>query len=464
MSTWRVGALLPLLLLASCAAAPAATAPSVDTTQPASVTTSSTAPASTSTSTAPPTTTTAGTDPGTPVSAWLDARRADGLDQVLMRSYWSTLDAVLVTAFTTTPSLQGDVVLAIADGRTVPLPPEIRSLLPSPPTEAPDLRVTALDGDPLVVLVAADRTTVVAARLDPDSLTWTIEQEVSSLAVGERLDLYRAGDAVLFAHRDLTVTDAYQQWGEILAADGTVTRMAAPPDGVPIWFTNDAAGRAWLLGLDTVAGDHPDLRAPVAFDPATNEWLTVPVPDWVTCPDRPDGCVWGDRHEWPDRQFFRTTTAGIVVTLPDGSIGVLDPVALTWRRLDDPPMPIPGSIVAVVGDDRLLVLPGPDEHLTQSLGTALWLDVTDGSWSATQVADLSGSTPPVWWEARWWGPILLLGADADEVGNPPIVAIDLDTGTVRAPLPDELAAWPALVEQMPIADAITAWELQAARD
>ena len=237
--------------------------------------------------------------------------------------------------------------------------------------------------------------------------------------------------------------------------------MTAPPADTPMWFTNDAGDRALLLGFDTVAGEAPDLRAPVAFDPRTNTWTTVPDPEWLS--RRTDGYVWQDRHEWPDPQFFRTTQAGVVATLPDGSYGLLDPVALTWRRLNDPPIALPGPIVSSVGDDRLVALPGPALDDTQALGTAVWLDIASGSWSAEQIVDRSGRTPPVWWEPRWWGDVLLLGADADEVGNPPRVAIDLTTGEVRAPSAEEVTVWPALTGQVPIDELISAWQVRLGR-
>ena len=245
-----------------------------------------------------------------------------------------------------------------------------------------------------------------------------------------------------------------------LGFDGAVTLMADPPADTPIRFTTDAGGRAMLLGLDTVADMSADLPAPIAFDPATNLWVPVPAPDWLTCGD---GCWWGDRHEYADPQFFRTTPAGVVARLPDASYGLLDPVALTWRRMDDPPIALPGPLVASVGDDRVVALPSPPYEGLQDLGVAAWLDLTSGRWTIQQIADTTGWIAPVWWEPRWWGDVLLLGADSDEVGNPPIAAIDLTTGEVRPPTAADLAAWPGLQSQVPIADLITAWQLRAGR-
>lgn len=403
------------------------------------------------TTTGAPTTAPAPTDERAPIVRWLQEQQAAGLDQVFVDPWWSAQDAALVIAFTQVPTVRGELVVALADGRTAPLPTGMTSLLPATPTGAPNIRITHLDGDPLAVMVAPDGRTVVAARLDTERLAWTAVARVASLGPGERLDLYRAGDVTLFVHW----TDMGTQWGEIVHPDGTVTRMADAPADTPIWFTNAGGGRALLLGLDTVAEPADDLPAPVAFDPVTNEWLRIPTPDWVRCSGAGDGCWWGDRHEYADPQFFRTTPAGVVARLPDGSYGVLDPVALTWRRVDDPPIALPGPIVAAVGDDRLLALPGPPYEGPQSLGVAAWLDLGTGTWTTEQVADMTGWATPVWWEPRWWGDVMLLGADRDEVGNPPIVAIDLTTGEVRPPTVDELAAWPALDHQVPIDALIT---------
>jgi hypothetical protein len=201
----------------------------------------------------------------------------------------------------------------------------------------------------------------------------------------------------------------------------------------------------------------------VAFDPTTNTWSIVPTPEWVDCTDRSsDDCRWGARHEFPDPHVFRTTPAGIVAWLPDGTYGLLDPTTLTWRRMDDPPIALPGPVVAAVGNDRLVALPGPTGETpeAQSIGTAAWLDLVSGTWTTQQILDPTGLSAPVWWEPRWWGDVLLLGYDSDEVDNPPLVAIDLTTGETRSPTPDESSAWPGLVDQMPIDDLIAAWNLR----
>jgi hypothetical protein len=320
----------------------------------------------------------------------------------------------------------------------------------------------------LLVLVADDGLAITASRLDPETLTWTDVTGLSPLVAGERLELYTAGDHTLVVHRlvpaafEQTPVE-YEQWGEMISPEGIVTRMAEPPADTPIGFTNDAGGRAFLLGYDTVAQVTPDLPAPVVFDPAINTWAIVPTPDWVNCTGgSPDGCWWGARHEFPDPHVFGTTPAGIVAWLPDGTYGLLDPTTLTWRRMDDPPIALPGPIVAAVGDDRWVALPGPTGELpeTQSIGVAAWLDLVAGTWTTQQIVAPSGLTPPVWWEPRWWGDALLLGYDSDEIGNPPLVAIDLSTGETRAPTEDELTAWPGLTDMMPIEDLITTWGLR----
>ena len=409
-----------------------------------------------------PDTTTAPIEDAATIVGWLSQQRASGLDQTILEPNWSTEDAVIVTAYTRSPSLRGDLVVALQDGRIAPLPLSMQDLLPETPTQAPNVRLSHLDGSPLLVMVADDGRTVVASRLDPDLLTWTDLEGITPLAAGERLDLYTAGAHALFVHWDNTVTEAYVQWGEMVSPDGTVSRMADPPADTPIWFTNDAGGRAILLGLDTVAEVSPHLPAPVAFDPPTNTWLEVPAPEWLPCGRGGTRCRWADRHEYSEALFFRTTPAGVVAVLPDGSYGLLDPVALTWRRIDDPPIDLPGPIVAAVGADRLIALPGVAFDGTQALGIAVWLDLTTGTWITEQIVDPSGWVAPVWWEPRWWGDVLLLGADADEVGNPPRVAIDLITGEVRPPRADELAAWPSLALQVPIGDLVDAWQRRLA--
>lgn len=400
-------------------------------------------------------TTTAAPAP-TSVAEWLSDQHSAGFGQVYTDGYWASAPATLITAYMTTPRLDGEIAVALADGRVAPLPDSILTALPDPPTGQPNIRLTELGGDPLLVYIAPDGT-VLASHLDPITLAWTDIDAVSPLTGSERLDLYTTGEHALFVHWDNSAVETYRQWGEIVAPDGSVTRMADPPADTPIWFTDHAAGRAFLLGFDTAAQVSPDLPAPVLFDPLANSWQAVPTPDWVACGDE---CLWSARHEGPDPQFSIPTAAGIVMFLPDGSYGILDPEALTWRRVDDPPIPLPGPIVVVIGDDRLLALPGASYEGEQAIGTGVWLDLTTGTWRTEQLIDAGGMTPPVWWEPRWWGDVLLLGADADEVGNPPSVAIDLTTGEVRPPTADELAAWPALQNQPPIDDLIAAWELR----
>lgn len=414
------------------------------------------------------TSTTAAPDVARTVVEWLVDQRSNGADQAMVPQGWSTREAMVVIAFATTPRTRGDLVVALADGRAASLPSSMQALLPPAADRIPNLHVSTVPGGPVLVMVADDGVTVTASRLDPATLTWTDLTGLSPVVPGERLTVFTAGDHTLVVHT--LVPDfseqtpvAYEQWGEMISPGGIVTRMADPPADTPISFTNDAGGRAFLLGYDTVAQMTPDLPAPVVFDPTVNTWSVVPTPEWVNCADASaDGCRWGDRHEFPDPYVFRTTPAGIVTWLPDGTYGLLDPTSLTWRRMDDPPIALPGPIVVAVGDDRLVALPGPTGATpeTQSIGVAAWLDLVSGTWTTQQLVDPSGLTPPVWWEPRWWGDVLLLGYDSDQVGNPPRLAIDLSTGETRAPTQDELTAWPGLIDMMPIDDLITAWGLR----
>ncbi len=421
-------------------------------TAPSSMAPSSTAPSSTAGAT---NTTTSEPTPERSVAGWLSVQRTSGFGQVVLDPTWASLPATLITAYTTSPRIDGEIAIALADGRVATLPDSIAGALADPPTGQPNMQLTGLGGDPLLVYVAPGGT-IMASRLDPATLTWSDVEGLSPLRGSERLDLYTTGEHALFVHWDNSALETYRQWGEVVSADGSSTRMTDSPADTPMWFTDLAAGRAFLLGFDTASQVSPDLPAPVSFDPLANAWQVVPTPDWVACGDE---CQWSARHEGPDPQFSIPAPAGIVVFLPDGSYGVLDPEALTWRRVDDPPIPLPGPVLVAVGDGQLLALPGASYEGEQAIGTGVWLDLATGTWRTQQLIDAGDIAPPVRWEPRWWGDVLLLGADADEVGNPPSVAVDLTTGEVRPPTGDELTAWPALQYQPPIDDLITAWEL-----
>ncbi len=462
--------LLVSMLVPSCASPRADTAITTTATEstPVATTVIADSEAATTTTTSTSTSTTVAPDDVGTIVEWLTDQRANGLDQAMVPQGWSTLEAMVVIAYTTTPRTRGDLVVALADGRAASLPPSMEALLPPAADRIPNLHVSMVSGGPVLVMVADDGVAVTASQLDPDTLTWTDLTGLSPLAPGERLELHTAGDHTLVVHNvvaDVLVETPveYEQWGEMISPEGIVTRMADPPADTPISFTNDAAGRGFLLGYDTVAQMTPDLPAPVVFDPIANIWSVVPPPEWVSCTGgSSEGCWWRSRHEFPDPHFFGTTPSGIVAWLPDGTYGLLDPMSLTWRRMDDPPIALPGPVVAAVGDDRLVALPGPTGATpeTQSIGVAAWLDLVSGTWTTQQIIDPSGLTPPVWWEPRWWGDVMLLGYDSDEVGNPPLVAIDLSAGETRAPTQDELTAWPGLTDMMPIDDLITTWGLR----
>jgi hypothetical protein len=441
------------LVMAACAVNDDAVVETSRASDP-TVASTTTSPPGSSTTTSTTTTTTTTAAPATIVD-WLEQERELGFNQVILAPSWGTGDPVIVTAYTQTPRIEGDLAIALGDGRVAPLPESITSQFPTEARSAPNLRLSRLNESPLVVYIDDDGRTVTASRLDPETLRWTDIEGLTPLELGERLDVWTAGAYTLLVHSDDTVVDMYRQWGEMISPVGAVIRMAEAPTDTPMWFTNDAGGKALLLGLDTVAGESPDLPAPVAFDPRTNAWTVIPTPDWIECEPR---CFWGDRHEGPDAQFFRTTPAGVVAYLPGGSYGLLEPIGMSWRPYDEPPIPLPGPIAVPVGVDRLLVVPGPAYDNTQAIGTAVWLDLATGTWTTQQIIDPAGQVPPVWWETRWWGDTLLLGVDGDEVVNPPLVAIDLTTGEVRAPSEEELAVWPTLVSQPAIEDLIDAWQ------
>ena len=177
MRSWQVAWVLPIVVVGGCARGGTDAGPASSVEGATVVSAAAVAPAETVSTTSAPVAVPS-------IVEWLESQRRAGRKETLVDADWSTEEAVIVTAFTQTPELQGDLVVAFADGRTAEMPPTIRSLLPDPPKGAPILLMSRLGGDPLVVHVADDGRTVVASRVDPVTLTWTT---VAGLARSRRV-------------------------------------------------------------------------------------------------------------------------------------------------------------------------------------------------------------------------------------------------------------------------------------
>ena len=174
---------------------------------------------------------------------------------------------------------------------------------------------------------------------------------------------------------------------------------------------------------------------------AANEWLEVPNPDWISCTD----CTWKQPGEHGDLFLEVGTDLGLVVRVPDGSIGVFDTVARTWRRIDDAPFDPALPFTTVVGD-RVVVAPMDNAADTTQNGIVGVLDVDAGTWTTERFPVAEGILD---WDVRSAdGAALLQPAQAAA----PTGAIDLAVarvvdadGTWWPVSADDVGAWAASV-------------------
>ncbi len=245
---------------------------------------------------------------------------------------------------------------------------------------------------------------------------------------------------------DDVLSPAPDRRGVVLHPDLTVTPIATPPDGVPMSWSSVSGSKA--LQLFTANGG-ADTLAPVpgqwAYDVATDTWTQIPAPDWFACSD-PPRCGWIGPFEMGDLSLEVATDRGVVVRIPDGSVGRYDQAADTWTRLDDAPFPPALPRTIVMGDQ---VLVAPMRGFDNDYGLVGVVDVRSGAWSTYRIefpADLQAEIAS-WFDASWEirtdGKVVMLAPTIVQRGTnrDPLAVYDPASRTWSAPTAADIATW-----------------------
>lgn len=348
-------------------------------------------------------------------------------------------DARVVVAYSPSAPTDVDGGLLLGDGTVLELPDGISTLrMPTP----------AGLGDRIVLLSSLDDG-VAMWVLDPVSRSWTRGPELGVFTGPQDVPFTAVLDGRLVVASQTVrgndvgfyVPDRFA--GVIVDADLSTEVMAAPPEGQFLAITSKVGAHALMMGLDSAADANAPLTQPWDFDVRSNEWTTVPIPQWLSCGG---GCDWMAPHEF-DTLFLEVVVGDRVVKrLPDGSIGEYTPETATWRRLDDAPFELAGPAVAVLGN-LVVVAPAATPWVANVAGEVGVLDVDAGSWSTTRLdVELTSADTSLVFEARVDGAVALLAAStfAAAADTAPAFAFDATTSAWRAATSAEVAAWPGL--------------------
>jgi hypothetical protein len=347
--------------------------------------------------------------PSADETAWRDERRSEGYGSVVSLAADGTDARLLVAQLRDDGQIASAVLLA--DGRVVDLPAEANPGLfelyglggrPALLDLGPDG-----DGGPMTVWVLdatgdwSESADLGLGQLD-GSVGYTVlpygvtsVDDVLLVTVEEYQDL---GDGSLAVSPN--------RRGVIVDPDLSVTRMAQSPDGVPMSFSSSAGGRALaLFGPNLGSLGTPPFSQPWAFDPNTNAWSEIALPDWFRCTPGGFDCDWWESFDGGPT-FELVTERGVLANVPDGSVGLYDPVADTWTRADAP-FTIGGFWASATTGTDVVVAPGRSTDEVGSIGV---LDLATTTWSTIQVdlsADVRARIDDQWtdfrWDLRTWG-------------------------------------------------------------
>ncbi|MCB0965584.1 MAG: hypothetical protein KDB37_02005 [Ilumatobacter sp.] len=354
----------------------------VDTTAPTTTTTIETT---------VPTTTTA--TPGTTLGAWGDEQRAAGRTTVERLDVAGGDGSVYVARRLGADDVAGAVLLP--DGRVFEMPADAL------PTSFQNLSAFRL-GDRIAVVALSwgDDSPPSMSSLDPTSLTWEAGPDLGFDATGGTDQAWFVDGSVLIGRGTWTLVDDVAVVGTdrravIVRPDLSVVEVATPPDGVQTTWSSVSGHRAFSFGYAGVgsAYSYAPFVQPWSLDVRTNAWSPVPVPDWFTCGDAAS-CEWRQPVEGGVPALEVGTDRGVVTLVPDGSIGLYDPDAGSWRRIDDPPFEPTLPTTAVIGD-LVVVAPSLGGPNSPAAGTFAVLDLVLGTWQ-TGAAPLAADDPGFW--------------------------------------------------------------------
>lgn len=120
---------------------------------------------------------------------------------------------------------------------------------------------------------------------------------------------------------------------------------------------------------------------PWAYDPATDTWSEIALPDWFDCSTDSFACSWTTSFDGgPTLQVV--TDRGVLVGVPDGTLGIYDPMSNAWTQVDAP-FTVQGFWSSVDLGDRLVLAPG-----RSSDGEVSTIGVIDLATGIVTVSDL----------------------------------------------------------------------------
>jgi hypothetical protein len=258
---------------------------------------------------------------------------------------------------------------------------------------------------------------------------------------------------------EFTVTPSPGRRGVVVRADLSVTPMALAPDGVALFFTSAAGGKALQLYAPTMGSLGTDLSydQPWQYDPTTNEWSTIPIPNWTNCGGA-IGCSWSTGYDIGSIELEVPVGRGVVALVPDGTIGYYDPAERSWTRLDDAPFELAMPTVAVLGEQvGEQVVVAPWRTFDGDFTTIGVLDVASGEWTTQQIvipADIEARMSTEWvdvsWDLRTAGSRVMAvpGPSSRQSDEDPIAVYDAQLRTWSAPTLDDVVAWRGLTTRL----------------
>jgi hypothetical protein len=288
--------------------------------------------------------------------------------------------------------------------------------------------------------------------LDPATGAWTSTGDLGFGdidRVSEEPFVTVVGDVMLVTIEEIMVgvdgqPASASSRGVVVKADLSITPMTPSPDGVPTEFTSVAGGRALVFFPTT------PIARPWAYDPSTNTWSQISLPDWLECVD-PTACEWAMPSDF--RKLEVVTDLGVLVGVPDGSIGLYDPITDSWSRLD-PPFSLTGMWSATAVGNHVVI--GNGEDAETGFGVIGVLDVSTGRSMTTQIEFTSKAMTVVEWGEPYWefritGSRVIAAPGGTRYGSTvdPVAVYDTATGGWSDPTADDLAAWALLGTEVP---------------
>lgn len=384
------------------------------------------------------------TNPPNAVSRWVDEQVAAGRTSATVQKADGTTRAWLVVAHAPANSSDNrDARLLLADGTLVELPNDL------PAESWPSVYSF---GGAIAITTSIDNSPVLW-MLDIGSESWLRAPDLGLVENrAGNTEVAVLGDSLLLATGSFTtdskgVSVPDGQHGVLVSPTLELTPMAPPPDGLYVQFTSIVGSHGLILGVDAVADERYHLEQPWEFDALANEWTPVPHPEWLVCAPT---CVWRSAHEGGDASMETATEAGVVILLPDRSLGLYDPTTRQWRRLESPPF-TPTTPATAVLDDGLVVAANQRANFGgQPFGSVGVLDLADGTWAVFD----SMAPDAVQWEARTDGSVALLkssGPESSFSGSPDFV-FEPTTRSWRPITEADTALWLRLGGDLDITD------------